>query len=254
MSNLFFKLPVSSSKATKALDPSLVTTPFGASESVDYNATHFWDFGVASLASAISDATLALGSSNDSFNATGLKVGTLRTDRVVSSVFPTEGQAITVAAVVSANFVAYPGVTLTAFGNWNDTQGFCPYFGSAAKNMKARWNNSQVYGADDRPVPLNKPLYLLMSMNPATRQGTVSLMDSSLVYFQSAMTPASGVLGNAEAIVLGQTKVASDGNSSYNWNFHEFAIYDNVYMPISEHNAMFTKAKARQAAKGITNL
>lgn len=254
MSNLFFKLPVSSAKATIALDSSLVTTPFGASESVDYNATHFWDFGVASLASAISDATLALGSSNDSFNATGLKVGTARTDRVVSNVYPTEGQAITLAAVVSANFPAYPSTTLTAFGNWNDTNGFCPYFGSAAKNMKARWNSAQVYGADDRPVPLNKPLYLIMSLNPGTKQGTISLMDSTLTYFQTTMTPSSAVLGNTEAIVLGQTKIASDGTSAYNWNFHEFAIYDNVFMPIAEHAAMFTKAKARQTAKGITTL
>lgn len=252
MSNLFTILPFSVNNPSLPVIPS---SDYERLSEFEINAYEHWLFDKGSssgLTGEVNGRILTVQSTAPTYSASNLSISGNQGAGLLTDLGEVAGQTDTICVVFKHS--ASTGIVVP-FGTLSSTAdaalgGGGPFIDGATRDLKLQYRATSINSTDTgKDAPAATWHFLAVSRNMATRGVVRTLLSGQALHEVTVGGTAYIPAGNSRKIGLGSAYYATPAGSTL--DFAEAVVFDRQ-LSATELAGVYTRAKARMAARGIT--
>lgn len=248
--SMFTRLPFSVADSSLPVIPSSDISTY---VDVEFGSYEHWSFGVnaSSLIGLNNQRSLTVQSVAPSYVSNYVSVSGDSGKGLLSPLGEVAGQVDTLAAIVRLQTSASGG--LTPFGSLSPSAaavGGAVYLTTGSSVLNATYRGTTISTVSTgRSLPTNTWLFLAVARNFSGTSKRLRVLVGGSTVFETTGSNAYAPIVSPNTIALGNGYYS--GSSGSVWNFAEFVMF-NEELSATDLSALYTRAKARAAKKGIT--
>lgn len=236
------------------INSSLTTIPSAdveAFSSLELDSYEQWNFGgnASSLNGLVNNRAMTAQSASPIYFNKYISVSGTFGSALLSPLEEVAGAVDTIAVV--ARLEADSGGTVLPFGSLGSSTGGSPFLDGTGGSRTVYVNYRGPFNANTGLfIPQGSWLFVAISRNFSGSSKTIKVMVGGSTLYEGTGTTAFSPAASGNKISLGNPYLSS-GTAGSVWNFSELVLYQRALTPV-ELSALYTRAKARAAASGIT--